>query len=303
MDISQLEYFVTIAQMEHISRAAEVLNISQPALSASIRRLENELAVDLFTRKGRGIELNEAGRIFYDAIIPVLEGLDRAKLLVQEHACAASSEIVLVAPPLTSFPGLLQYVRASAPNLVIKNSYGVRSEMYEKLSSGRVDFCMSNHHLSGPGIESALLLDETLVVVAGKGHPLAGRSSVFLRELEDCEFAAYSEMTAVGFDLRAICQKSGFVPRITFGVTSLTESVEMIQQGRHIVLWPERLADQFCRGDLVRIEIADHSPEYAVKFKLFWHQKKRPSENWLLARRILIDYFAQVRAHTAEKKG
>lgn len=64
MDVSALKYFIVAAQTEHMSRAAEKLNITQPSLSASIKRLEADIGFQLFDRTGRGIRLNEYGRIF-----------------------------------------------------------------------------------------------------------------------------------------------------------------------------------------------------------------------------------------------
>lgn len=65
MEWQQLEYFVTVAKLEHMTRAAEALAISQPALSRSISKLEEELGVPLFDRQGRSIMLNRYGELFY----------------------------------------------------------------------------------------------------------------------------------------------------------------------------------------------------------------------------------------------
>ena len=86
MEINQLRYFRTVAEEEHISRAAEKLNISQPALSTTIRRLENDLGVELFDHVGRTIKLNENGKILLERANRILMLIDDTENILQELA-------------------------------------------------------------------------------------------------------------------------------------------------------------------------------------------------------------------------
>ena len=107
MDIQQLEYFVRVAELEHISKAAESLNLSQPALSANIRKLEAELGTELFTRKGKRLELNDYGEYLLRELPPLLEKLKNAFYTVGEMKHARQNEIAIDAEPLYTFPGLM----------------------------------------------------------------------------------------------------------------------------------------------------------------------------------------------------
>ena len=77
MELLQLRYFLTAAQYEHMTKAAEQLQIAQPALSQAIHRLETELGVSLFERKNRSIELNDAGKLLQKRLLPLISALDR----------------------------------------------------------------------------------------------------------------------------------------------------------------------------------------------------------------------------------
>lgn len=77
MELLQLRYFLTAAEYQHITKAAEHLQIAQPALSQAIHRLEAELGVPLFERKSRSIELNDAGRFLQKRLIPIISSLDQ----------------------------------------------------------------------------------------------------------------------------------------------------------------------------------------------------------------------------------
>ena len=77
MELLQLRYFLVAAQYQHMTKAAEHLQIAQPALSQAIHRLEAELGVPLFERKNRSIELNDEGKFLQKRLIPILSSLDR----------------------------------------------------------------------------------------------------------------------------------------------------------------------------------------------------------------------------------
>ena len=84
MQIAQIRYFVTAAQLQNLSKAAEALHLSQPSLSRSIARLEEELGTPLFTRSGKRILLNEPGRRFLESARTILRDLDDTLLELRE---------------------------------------------------------------------------------------------------------------------------------------------------------------------------------------------------------------------------
>lgn len=110
MELLQLKYFQTAARLQHISRAADELNVTQPSLSITISRLEDELGVRLFDRKGRNVKLNKAGQAFLDRVNTVFCELESAKEEVQEisgmlskHISIATTNPRLLSGILTNF--------------------------------------------------------------------------------------------------------------------------------------------------------------------------------------------------------
>jgi len=85
MNISQLQYFVKTAQLEQYTKAAEALYVSQSALSSSIARLEDELGVELFERRGRNVQLTKAGSEFYTSAVKALEALEEGQQAVRKY--------------------------------------------------------------------------------------------------------------------------------------------------------------------------------------------------------------------------
>ena len=84
MELLQLRYFLVAAKYQHMTKAAEVLQIAQPALSQSIKRLEQELGVSLFEREKRNIRLNDAGRFLEQKLLPIMAALDEIPSEIQK---------------------------------------------------------------------------------------------------------------------------------------------------------------------------------------------------------------------------
>ena len=86
VSLSQIEYFVAVAEEGHVGRAAERLRVAQPAVSRQIRKLEDELRSELFLRTPRGMRLSEAGVVFLGHARGILDGIRAARDAVHSHA-------------------------------------------------------------------------------------------------------------------------------------------------------------------------------------------------------------------------
>lgn len=86
MDLLQLRYFIAVAETEHVTHAAESLNVAQPALTKTIKKLETEIGFPLFERKGRGITLSKCGKYLYDYVAEAVKVIERAPGAVARFA-------------------------------------------------------------------------------------------------------------------------------------------------------------------------------------------------------------------------
>ena len=110
MELTQLTYFLTVAQMQHMTRAAEALHIAQPALTKSVQRLESELGVPLIARKGRGIALTPYGQRLADELQQKLNQLSHIPEVMQQmanqqartlHVCVLAASARISLPAIT----------------------------------------------------------------------------------------------------------------------------------------------------------------------------------------------------------
>ena len=189
MQIHQLEQFCAIARIEHMTKAAAELHVSQPTLSLNISRLEDELGTELFDRSGRNIRLNEYGTTF------------------------------LYHVELNNTYNIISDYMEINPNARFNHQTATLPEVRSLLENGSIDLAvavLSPDYDFGKYIQWAPVMRTRLMVVMPEDHPLAGQKEIPLTKLKD-EALMYA---VNGFDARdafdRYCLKAGFEPRYVY---------------------------------------------------------------------------------------
>ncbi len=179
MDLRDLHYFEVIAELEHMGRASERLHRTQPALTSSIRRLEQDCGVRLFEKAGRGIRLTEAGQV-------LLKWARRTRLDVQDaqqeinhiaHGLVGTVRVGIV-PTAAQFllpPAMRQLIR-EAPEVNLHTVVGLIDVLKSLLHSGEVDMTIGTEGMAEPGYTSEFLAEDPIVVVANSNHEVFQRT-------------------------------------------------------------------------------------------------------------------------------
>jgi DNA-binding transcriptional LysR family regulator len=181
VDLIQLRYFQTVARYQHVSRAAEELKVAQPALSRSIARLESELGVPLFDRRGRRVALNRFGAVFLSRVAVALSELEQGRRELRDAAGLASGSVTVAAETLRTVTDLVAGFLVGHPDVSFRLRQTLPPAMPAELLAGDVDLCLASKLL--PGAESADLLSEEVLLGVPPGHRLAGRARVTVAEL------------------------------------------------------------------------------------------------------------------------
>jgi len=178
MDLRDLHYFEVIAELEHMGRASERLHRTQPALTSSIRRLEQDCGVRLFEKSGRGIRLTEAGQV-------LLKWARRTRLDVHDaqqeinhlaHGLVGTVRVGIV-PTAAQFllpPAMRQLIR-EAPEVNLHTVVGLIDVLRSLLHSGEVDMTIGTEGMAEPGFTSEFLGEDPIVVVANASHEIFER--------------------------------------------------------------------------------------------------------------------------------
>ena len=160
MELSYLYYFKIIAEKENMSRAAEALHVSQPALSKTIAKLERSLGVTLFERKKGRISLSPIGAEFYKQVSKAFDCIAEGQRLINDYKNSASSSVTIgcpVAELLNSL--LLSYLSANQQDSLQISQYLYSPEvLQENLLSGKLDFALTPIPFHNPEISQIKLM-------------------------------------------------------------------------------------------------------------------------------------------------
>lgn len=168
MELRSLHYFVRIAELGSITRAAAHLQIAQPALTRHIQRLEDELDASLFTRANRGVRLTEAGQKLLDSAQRILRDVERTGDEIRAHRAHPSGKIILgVTPPLCPVvvPDLFARMRDEYPLIELKVLHAGTARLEEFIVSGLVDLALMTMISRSRLIALTRLAEEEMVLV------------------------------------------------------------------------------------------------------------------------------------------
>jgi DNA-binding transcriptional LysR family regulator len=181
MTLEQLKVFVAVAEREHVTRAAEALNLAQSAASAAIAALEGRHGTKLFHRVGRRIELTEAGRVFLQEAKAVLARAEAAELALAELGDLKRGVLNLAASQTIAgywLPRHLVSFRRDHPGIAIRLTVGNTSQAVRAVDEGLVEIGFVEGAVSHTDLVSQLVARDRMVIVVAPDHTWAQRSAI-----------------------------------------------------------------------------------------------------------------------------
>jgi DNA-binding transcriptional LysR family regulator len=276
MELRHLRYFTAIAEAENMSLAARKLRIAQPALSQRMKDLEEELSLALFERHGRGIRLTPAGRYYLEEMRQVLARIDAAGQEARQiqrgevgSLRLAILETLALAEPL---PRLLRELRRRHPGLHLKLVGMTSMAQYEALHAHAIDAGLIAHRpFQDPEIRGLPVLEIPIHAMLPARHPLAGRTSLHLQDLEDLDFiwpeaeagTSYWALFREAFEGRA------WRPRVVQEASSFVTTTALVAAGYGCALGITVPGSPSMEG-IVQLPIVDL--DLQMKVELVWHQ-------------------------------
>nr|WP_295975031.1 LysR family transcriptional regulator [uncultured Bacillus sp.] len=237
----QLEYFRVVAKTEHFRKAAEILALSQPALSRSITKLEEELGITLFDRTGRTVKLNQFGRLFLKR---VEKGLNEIALGVEELNQLKNpytGTVSLAFLPILGIkvlPDIIRYFNKSYPSVEICLYQYKIAESVERLLSREVDVCLITRIKEHSKIMWHPLFDEELFLYVPAHHHLADRNSVSLSELSGENFIGFKKGLGMRDVIDGFCAQAGFSPAVQFEGEDVPTLAGLVSAGLGVTIIP-----------------------------------------------------------------
>ena len=263
MLLAQLEAFSEVARLGNLSRAADTLSVTQPALTARLQGLERELGVDLFIRSARGMTLTDAGRALLPyaqrAIAQVLDG----QKAIEDLRSGKVGELFIAAAPAVStyfLPTVLKTFQTTHPRVRLGVRTGHTEEVLEMVLRREVDVGVGRP-IRHPDATLIPVFDDELLLVASRHHPFAQRGKVRLVELADDRLILFDRASSYYELTSSLIRQAGVVPESVIEVDNVEAAKKMVIGGLGVALLPRMaLAAELRARSLLPVRITGAPP-------------------------------------------
>jgi LysR family transcriptional regulator, low CO2-responsive transcriptional regulator len=260
MEIVQLETFLAVASYGGFHRAASALRVSQPAVSARVRALEDSLATRLFERGPGGFSLSTAGK----ALRPHAEQLLRQVAVARQAVHELRPSLGGALPIASSLsictyllPEVLKKYQTERPDVVVSVRSGNSAEVLKMVLDGEVDFGLARslHH---PEVETISLRDDPLMLVGHPRHPATAKRRVSLEEMETLPLISYDRGSSDWTLTNGLFRRAGLLPNIVLEVETIEACLRMVLRKLGLAFLPQiAVHDELRKKKLVTLEITD----------------------------------------------
>jgi DNA-binding transcriptional LysR family regulator len=269
MELRQIRSFLSISETLHFGRTAELIHLSQPALSLQIRALEEEVGVRLFERNRRKTTLTAAGLAFRDDAAAAVSQLDQA---IRRARLAGEGKLGLLRIGFIStagneiVPNLVRRFRDSNPDIVFSLRNILTTDQIQMLVAGSLDVGFLRLPIGEhPELEIVEVHREPFVVVTPLTHKLAKRKKVALHELSGQDFVMYERSYAPGFHdlIFGMLRDAGVVPNVCQTAGQMPTLISLVDSGMGISILPASAVKNSV-ASVVACEIAGTIPRSKI---------------------------------------
>lgn len=282
MNYNRLRYFYEVARMRNITKAADELYVSQPALSKQISSLEKELGAPLFRRTGRGLILTQAGEHLYKECELIFSREAQIEDIMGEIQKLYSPRLKVASmgtDALYNMPGVIERLHEAHPDIEVEYTRMNWGEVKRAVEAGDADagIIISYRPESSPDLCHAHILEARYSIILPAHHRYAGLAEVSMEMLRDEKFVFVSkDEREFPYDpygtFLSDCKKAGYTPRIAATHPYVEMVLLAVQAGEGVTLL-STFAPMHHIAGLQSVVVSDLPPVY---LDLIWH---RTAEN------------------------
>jgi LysR family transcriptional regulator, hydrogen peroxide-inducible genes activator len=258
LKLKDLRYLVAVADQRHFGRAASRCFVSQPTLSAQLKKLEQDLGVQLIERAPNNVSLTPAGEEFVARARRILEASDEVVALARSHRDPLAGRLRLALLPTIGpylLPRVAPVIRRSLPQLQLRLYEYQTAPMLEKLHVGELDVGILALPVELDGLESRELYREAFMVALPERHQLAAHETLRVADLKGESLLLLEDGHCLRDQALEVCSRVGVREQQDFRATSLETLRQMVAAGAGVTLLPElagRGAYRSARGVVLR---------------------------------------------------
>ena len=246
MELQQIKQFREIARTENISKAAETLGLTQATLSQNLKRLEDELGVQLFERVGKKLIINTAGEIMYFHCDEICTSLDKITMKLAEFKGEEKKAITIAFEDLTDhIPAILNRLNEQLPEIQVRIASANDKKWDIKLFSSVSKQGMQARHWS---------FSEPMGVVIHKDNPLAKLAKMCKRDLMDSSFINYVPYENI---VQYYCSREDYCPNTIISVDTKSVMIDLMKRNMGVAFLPQNSWQQYWGDELVFKTVTD----------------------------------------------
>jgi LysR family hydrogen peroxide-inducible transcriptional activator len=243
MNLKDLKYLVALADTGHFGRAAERTFVSQPTLSAQLKKLEDYLGVKLVERQPKNVQLTEVGK---QIVIRARRMLNEMVALARDNTNPLCGKLKIALIPTIGpylLPRVMQKIRKAMPDLKLMLYEHQTENLLKRLRDGELDLGVIALPVDGEGLESRELYKEAFMVALPNNHPLAQKQSIKVPDLKDQTLLLLEDGHCLRDQALEVCSRVDIREPEDFRATSLETLRQMVVAGLGITLMPEFAVD------------------------------------------------------------
>ena len=261
MELRQLRLFIEVAKHKSITKAAENMHISQPALSKSLMALEDELGMKLIIRTNKTSDLTDAGKVVLEYALRMTVLVDEMKTTLIDMTNLSRGQINIGLPPFIGslfFPRVMAKFHHAFPNIELNITEYGGARVVKSVEEGEFELGVAVLPIDEQQFSVYPIVEEEMRLVVYKDHHLSDRVEVELKELREEEFIFYHEEFALNQIMRNHFIAAGFEPKILFKSSQWDLMTEMVAANLGITILPQSICNRAFNSDLKVIKLQDN---------------------------------------------
>ncbi|MBQ9760153.1 MAG: LysR family transcriptional regulator [Clostridia bacterium] len=258
MELLQLRYFYESAKNESFALTAKKYMVPTSSVSASVKRLERELGINLFDRSTNRIKLNEKGYVFFGMLDEIFKKLDKTVASITESAQQNTTVSVLIKARRTWITEMLIQYKEQFPRVDFQISHDALHSKFESF-----DVIIDEQSDQYAGMERFLLNTEQICVKAAKNSPLVGRALTF-QELKNYSFIVAQKGNRMWQLLERTATQSGFIPKVSIESNDKQCMIRYAESGMGLLLGSKRALQEAGEKNLTALNVTDFNETQSI---------------------------------------
>ncbi|MDQ7059123.1 MAG: LysR substrate-binding domain-containing protein [Ghiorsea sp.] len=242
MNLREMSYLVAVAELRNFTKAAEHCHVSQPTLSAQIKKMEESLDVKIFERDNKQVMITEEGKDIIQSAEKILQEVERIKEISEHARNPFSGKFRLGAFPTLAtyiFPDMVPQITKCMPDLHLILIEEKTAELLDRLHKGEIDAALLALPVLGESLEINALFDDKFFLATCPSHPLANTASIDIDTLAQYRLLLLEEGHCLRDHALEVCHQHNIGEEQDFRATSLETLRQMVKAGTGITMIPE----------------------------------------------------------------